>query len=140
VVKDLKIRSKIGLWIDHKEAYIVTLSENEASTKHIDSDVEKQPRRSGDSPMTESYEAQLVPADDSQQRITTEDLNHYYDAVIGHLQNAGPILIFGPGEAKNEFNKRFDGHLKNGKVVAIQTSDSMTENQIVAKVREYFEQ
>ena len=48
------------------------------------------------------------------------------------------MLIFGPGEAKYEFEKKLQRRGLNKHIVAIETTDSMTENQIVAKVKDYF--
>jgi hypothetical protein len=43
------------------------------------SKVEKQLRRSGDSPLKGPYESQQVPAEDSRQKTFTGHLNIYYD-------------------------------------------------------------
>lgn len=43
---------------------------------------EKQPRRSGDSPLKGPYESQQVPAQDSLQKTLTGHLNIYYDATM----------------------------------------------------------
>jgi hypothetical protein len=100
--------------------------------------VEKQLRRSGDSPLKGSYESQQVPADDRRQRTYTGHLNIYYDAVIASIRNAESILIFGPGKAKDELKKRLGKNNLGERVVGIETVDRMTERQIAAKVRQYF--
>jgi hypothetical protein len=48
------------------------------------------------------------------------------------------IQIFGPGEAKNELLKRMENDNLKELIVKIETADSMTDNQVVAKVREHF--
>jgi hypothetical protein len=60
---------------------------------------EKQLRRSGDSPLQ-------VPESDSRRKTFMRHLNIYYDAVIASIRDAGSILIFGPGDAKDELKKR----------------------------------
>jgi nucleotide-binding universal stress UspA family protein len=62
-------------------------------------------------------------------------LNIYYDAVIACIRDAEAILIFGPGEAKGELKKRLERHKLDGRIVAIETVDKMTDRQIAAKVR-----
>jgi hypothetical protein len=47
-------------------------------------------------------------------------------------------LIFGPGEAKVELKKRLENVDLHGHIVGIETTDKMTDNQIVAKVRQRF--
>jgi hypothetical protein len=102
------------------------------------SKVEKQLRRSGDSPLKGDYEALQVPKDDSRQKTFKEHLNIYYDAVIAALRDAESILIFGPGEAKGELRKRLERNNLGGRIVAVETVDKMTDRQIAAKVRQHF--
>ena len=127
-----------GLWIDHRQAWIVFLSPREQTTV-IMSKVEKHPERGGDSPLKGSYEARQVPADDSRQRALTGELNVYYDAVGEALRGCGKVLILGPGEAKGELHARLVKMKLGDRIAAIQTADQMTERQVVAKVREYFD-
>ncbi|MDH3217177.1 MAG: hypothetical protein OEN01_12985 [Candidatus Krumholzibacteria bacterium] len=92
--------------MDHRKAVIVVVSDKGEETKLIISKVEKQPRRSGDSPLKAPYESLQVPTSDRSQRAFTSHLNIYYDAVIACIRGAESILIFGPGEAKGELKKR----------------------------------
>jgi len=60
-----------GLWIDHRKAVIVPVTDKGEEVKEMLSPVEKQPDRLEGVRSTNSYPAQLVPADDSQQRDLT---------------------------------------------------------------------
>ena len=130
--------TKVGLWIDHEKAIVVAITEKEEEIALIISMVEKQLRRSGDSPLKGSYDSRQVPADDRRQRTFTGHLNIYYDSVIASIRNAESILIFGPGKAKDELKKRLEKNNLGGRVVGIETVDRMTERQIAAKVRQHF--
>jgi len=132
------MKTGIGLWIDHRKAIIVAVTEKGDETALVISKVERQLRRSGDSPLKGTYEPRQVPADDSRQRTFTGHLNIYYDAVIACLRDAESILIFGPGEAKGELKARLDKHNLGGRVVGMETVDKMTDRQIAAKVRGHF--
>jgi hypothetical protein len=77
--------------------------------------------------------------DDSRQKTFTRHLNIYYDALIGSIHDAESILIFGPGEAKGGLKKRLERHKLGGRIVGVKTMDKMTDNQIAAKVRLYFQ-
>ncbi len=131
--------TKAGLWIDHKKAIVVTMTDKGEEIKSVISKVEKQPRRSSDVPFQGAHEALQVPADNKRQRALTGYLNRYYDAVIACLGDAESTLVFGPGEAKGEFKKRFDKKALGGRIVGVETVDKMTDRQIAAKVRRYFE-
>jgi hypothetical protein len=132
------MNSNAGVWIDHRCSVIVTLSSSGEHLAHIDAHVEKHLERDGDSPLKGRYEARQVPADDSRQRALTGKLNRYYDAVIEALHGCENLLLFGPGEAKGELNKRL-AKIKPGlRVAAVETTDKMTDPQIAAKVRAHF--
>jgi len=130
--------TKVGLWIVHRKATIITVTDKGEEIKLLISAVEKQLRRSGDSPLKGSYEPRQVPADDSRQRTLTKHLNIYYDAVIASIRGAESILIFGPGEAKSELKKRLEKNNLGKRIAGVETADRMTDRQIAAKVRERF--
>jgi hypothetical protein len=127
---------KVGLWMDHRKAVIVMVTDKGEEIKRIVSKVEKQLRRSGGSPLKGPYEALHVPADDSHEREYTGHLNIYYDAVIASIRDAEAVLIFGPGEAKVELKKRMEREDLGGRIVGIEAVDRMTDRQITAKVRQ----
>ena len=134
------MKTMAGLWIDHRKAVIVMISESGEQTIEIRSKVDKQPSRTDGVRSTEAHEENRVP-DDRQDRKFDGQLQRYYDEVIAAIQDVEAVLIFGPGEAKGELKKRLDhinlgGHLVH--IVPVETADKMTDRQIVAKVREYF--
>ncbi len=133
------MKKQSGLWIDHREAVIVSLTPNGEEMTEISSSVEKHPGH--DPSIAEKsghHEDRKIKATDSQQREFTAHLDRYYDEVVAAVRDAQAILVFGPGEAKGEFKKRLD-HAKIGdRVVAMETTDKMTHHQITAKVHEYF--
>jgi hypothetical protein len=132
--------TSVGLWIDHRKAIVVAVTDKGEEIRLIISKVEKQLRRSGDSPLKGPYESQQVPASDSRQKTFTGALNIYYDAVIACIRDAESVLIFGPGEAKGELKKRLEKNKLGGCIVRMETIDRMTDHQIAAKVRQYFEE
>ena len=129
---------KVGLWIDHRKAIVVTVTNKVEEMALVISAVEKQARRSSSSRHEGPYEPQQVPADDSRQRAYTGHLNIYYDAVIASIRDAESILIFGPGEAKGELKKRLEGLNLGGRIAGVETVDKMTNRQIAARVRQRF--
>ncbi|MFH1314021.1 MAG: hypothetical protein ABIJ00_12460 [Candidatus Eisenbacteria bacterium] len=132
------MKTKVGLWIDHRKAIVVTVTDKGEEITITMSGVERQLRRSGDSPLKGPYETQQVPADNRRQRGFTGHLNPYYDAVIASIGDAESILIFGPGEAKSELKKHLETSKLGGRIAGLETADKMTNHQIAAKVRQYF--
>ena len=132
------MKTHVGLWIDHKKAIIVAVTDKGEETRLIISKVQRQLRRAGDSPLEGPHERQQVPADDSRQRRLTGQLNIYYDAVIACIRDAESILIFGPGEAKGQLQKRLNKDNLDTRIVGVETVDRMTGHQVAAKVRQHY--
>ena len=128
----------VGLWIDHRKAVIVAVTDRGETTSLIVSRVEKQLGRFAGVRSMTPYEPQQVPADDTQERKFHGHLAVYYDAVIASIRDAESILIFGPGEAKIELEHRLKKARLGGRIVGIETIDKMTDRQIAAKVWQRF--
>ena len=130
------MKTEVGLWIDHRQAVIVTLVDQGEETKRITSDIEEQVRYSGAS--HGSHDDTTEIRRDRQDRRFDDYLSKYYDEVIACLRDVDSILIFGPGEAKGELQKQLEDQALGERIVGIETADKMTEGQIVAKVRQHF--
>lgn len=128
------MKAVAGLWIDHRRAVIALISDKGEETRVIESHVEKHPGTVSSMP----HDSQKVQVDDSHDREFMGHLRPYYDAVIAAIRGAEAILIFGPGEAKGELRKRLEKDRPDARVVAVETTDRMSERQITTKVREYF--
>ncbi|RPI01434.1 MAG: hypothetical protein EHM64_15720 [Ignavibacteriae bacterium] len=124
------MKRKVGLWIDHKKSVIFSLSDEGAEIKRISSELEQPLRISGGE--------QKESAEKHKDMRLTGHLNKYYDEVILYIRMAESIFIFGPGEAKIELKKRLENMGLHKYIVAIETVDKMTDNQIVVKVRQRF--
>jgi len=132
------MNKQAGLWIDHREAVIVILSDEREETKRIISDSGKHIRYSGSSHSETPEGLKEVTSEDQRDRKFTNHLNSYYDEVIAVVRDADSIQIFGPGEAKGELEKRLEHEGLEAHILAIETVDKMTDRQIAAKVREHF--
>ena len=130
------MKKEAGVWIDHRQAVIVTFIDQVEDIQQITSDVEEQVRYSGDS--IGSHDDTTEIRRDRQDRRFDAHLGKFFDEVIVSLRDADSILIFGPGEAKGELQKYLEGQTIGEHIVGIETTDNMTEGQIAAKVRQYF--
>jgi hypothetical protein len=122
---------KVGLWIDHRKAVIVMVTDEGEETRLIESNMEKHVRFASGSSEDGSAES-------TRDRQFASHLDGYYDKVIACTRDAESILIFGPGEAKGELEKRLESGELKGRIVGIETVDKMSDRQIAAKVRQHF--
>ena len=132
------MNKQAGLWIDHREAIIVILTDDGEEIKEITSNSGKHIRYSGSSHSKTPEGLKEVTSEGQRDRKFTNHLNSYYDEVIAVVRDADSIQIFGPGEAKGELEKRLEHEGLEAHILAIETVDKLTDRQIAAKVRERF--
>jgi hypothetical protein len=130
----------IGLWIDHKKAIIVVQSEQGQDIQKIESGVGRHVSYRGAPHPRSPYSAQYQQGDDQLDNKFNEQLNKFYEKVIEHIRGAQAVFIFGPGEAKGEFQKRIAHEKVNVPIVGVESADKLTDRQIAAKVRSYFQE
>jgi hypothetical protein len=125
------MKKHAGLWIDHRKAVIVIVTDEGETLSEIASNMEKHVRFTG------GTASELGSTEDVRDRQFGNHLNSYYDRVVAVLRGADSIQIFGPGEAKGELSKRLEHEGLKGHVLSVETEDKMTDRQIAAKVREH---
>jgi hypothetical protein len=118
-----------GIWIDHKRAVIVTAAAEHVASETVNSDVPAHPHYAGqqDGGGEKKYEERRA-----------HQLNRYYDAVISRVTAPEGLLIFGPGEVKLELEKRIRSSTQVACAIDVETTDKLTDPQIVARVTEHF--
>lgn len=124
------MKKELGLWIDHRTAVIVTITADGEEVTQISSELTGRGRFSANAP-------EGSPEDRRDLRFG-QQLHQYYAAVIAAIREADSILILGPGEAKGELKKALEQEKLGGRIVDIETTDKLTEPQIIAKVRQHF--
>jgi hypothetical protein len=137
IADEQTMKKQVGLWIDHRKAVIVTLTDQGHQIKQIECHLESDTRPAAGWP-AHSGEDYRSNTHDHQNRRFIGHLDRYYDEVITAVHDAQSILIFGPGEAKGELKKRIESKGLKGRIVAVETADEMTDPQIAAKVRQHF--
>lgn len=133
------MEKQIGLWIDHKKAVIVILEGKKEELRKIESNIEKHVRYKGGAHGKTAYSPQFLSEETQEDRRYREHLNKYYKQVISAIHEADTLLVFGAGEAKYEFEKRLTQECRHVKSVYVEPADKMTERQIAARVKKFFE-
>ena len=132
------MKKEAGLWIDHRKAVIVIVTDKGEETKEITSNIEKHVRFSGGSHSVSDDGRQQATAEDQRDRKYANHLNRYYDEVVTCIHDAETVQIFGPGEAKGELKKHLEKSGLGPRIEGVETADKMTDRQIAAKVRQHF--
>ena len=127
-----------GVWIDHKQAIVVLITNAGQETKKFKSGMGRPVRPAGSPRATNPYTPNDFIADDRREQKLLNDRKKVYEEVLACIRGAGSLLILGPGEAKGEFSKHIKAKKVRGLTVELQTTDKMTDRQLAAKVREHF--
>ena len=125
------MNKKVGLWLDRNKAVIVSIANSGEERRIITSKMDHYIRYSTN-----------VPGDGSEEDVRDQrywnHLGEYYDKVIKQIGDAKSILIFGPGEAKYELQKRLESEGLSDNIVSVDDAGSLTDHQVAKKVRERF--
>jgi len=127
----------VGLWIDHKQAYAIWYEDGRIDV--IPSHIEPPAHTSGGTQLggklNQKGDVELHHND----RFRLQ-LNKYYQQVMLALKDADSIFIMGPGTAKIEFEKVLKKNKNMQKrILRVETADKMTKNQMIAYVREFYQ-
>ena len=130
---------KVGIWLDQKEANVITLFENTQKNKIIYSDIETRERFQGETKQYGRFGEQYLNYEKGQQKRIEDLTNRYLNKIIQELNNVDEIMIFGPAQTKIKLEKLIQSNPNLlSKLKDVQVSDNMTENQKVAYVKKYF--
>jgi stalled ribosome rescue protein Dom34 len=132
------MKKEVGLWIDHRKTVFVTIENEVEVIREIKSNMEKHVRFSSGSHSKASNSSEGSTAEDVRDRQFGDHLEQYYEGVISFIRDADAILIFGPGEAKIEFESCLKRNNLGERIVGVETVDKMTDPQIASKVRDHF--
>ena len=130
--------TKAGVWIDHKQAIVVLITDAGNEIKRIAFDIGQPVRSTGGVWSKQRYSKNDFVAEDKLERKVENDRKDFYDDVIAAIRGASSLLILGPGEAKGEFSKRITAKKIRGLKVELETAAKMTDRQIAAKVSDHF--
>jgi hypothetical protein len=121
---------EVGIWIDHKKAVIVSVSAGQATARTLESDVGPHPHYAG---------SREGGGEKKYEERHSLHLDQYYDKVISQLGQPDALMLFGPGEAKLQLKERLGrSKVLSESIVAIESTDKLTDPQIVAKVKEHY--
>lgn len=129
---------KAGVWIDHKKATVVLVTEEGKEIKKVTADSEEAVRFGSDSLSRNTYRPNDFVAEDKHKRKVANHRMKFYDEVLACVSGAASIFVLGPGGAKGEFIKRIKSKKLRDAVVELETTDKMTDRQLAVKVQQHF--
>lgn len=130
---------QIGIWIDKKKAHIVDLSNKQNPFKTIVSNLDDFHVKGGSGTRLKGGPQDVVH-DSKYLEREKQQLKNYFKTIVTEIKDADELVIFGPAETNFKLKKELQEHYKElfNKTNEVQKIDNMTENQIIALVRDYY--
>jgi hypothetical protein len=127
--------TKIGLWLDERQAVIVSVTNMSAEITKVKSAIKDEIYAlnpvSGDSGAKQDQAA----AHRNKIKIK-EALDPYYDGIIDNIWTAEEIFIFGAGEAKYGLKNHLRKNNLAQRIVGFEDADKMADDQIMERMRQ----
>lgn len=130
---------KVGIWIDQKEANLITLSEDAIHSKTIYSDIETRIRIKGEKKQFGRFGDQFLVDEKGKENRVKVYTQKYLLRIAKELSKADQIFLFGPAQMKIKLEKLIlDVPELANKLKETRTSENMTHNQKLAYVKEFY--
>lgn len=130
--------AKAGVWIDHKKAVVVLVTDAGQEIKKFPGVVEPSTRPVSSTRSKNKYTPNDFIAEDRREQKLANERKKVFDEVLAFIRSADSLLILGPGEAKGEFSKHIKAKKLRGLAVELETTDKLTQRQLAARVSEHF--
>ena len=132
---------KTGIWLDKDKALIVTIENSRQSLRTVPAQVEHFHVHGGFG-IRYSGGCQDVVQDSKYMEREKHQLNRYFKTIVSKIKDTDALVIFGPGEAREKFHKAINEDYKDlsSKLISSEKTDSMTNNQVKAWVRNFFKE
>lgn len=129
----------IGIWMDKEKAFVINPNQVEEEMITIPSQIETY-RIHGGSGTRQKGGPQDVVQDSRYLEREKHQFKAYFKEIISKIKEVDKLVVFGPAEAGEKFKKELSDHYKDmyHKLEGVFKADSMTENQTIALVRDYF--
>ncbi|MDO9001793.1 MAG: hypothetical protein Q7W45_18645 [Bacteroidota bacterium] len=134
------MKKQTGIWIDGSKAIIVKLDSGNETISEIESNIENRIYHEKEGDKGNFSGNQHMNNEKKFDERRKHQLNDFLQNVLDEVKETKELYVFGPSETKTKLQNKIESSKTHTdmKLVSTETSDSMTTNQIVAKVKEFF--
>lgn len=131
--------NRIGVWLDSKKAVVVRLNESDSKLKLIESGIKGREREPGQGKKFGRFGMHFISFEKSKQRKNAEKEKRFFKSIIDEIKNSQEVVVFGPSETKTKLQKEIiENKSLKLELSGVKDADSMSDNQITAWVKDYF--
>lgn len=134
---------QIGVWIDHAKAHLIGFKSGQAKLlETVDSPHESIKRIDGEGKDMTRFSPNPEHTSNNEHKkhnTTQNEINEYLRIMEEKLHRFEDILLFGPGTMKEKLKNRMKENKSfDGKWLSVESSDKLTDKQLLAFVREFY--
>lgn len=135
------MKRQTGIWIDSSKAIIISLEgQKEEKITEIDSDIENDiyHHKEGNKGTFSGSHHSTNETQFAERK--KEQLDYFLKSIIAYIKGSDELYVFGPAATKIKLEQKIlEGKLIDvSKLKGVETSDKMTLNEIVAKVKQFY--
>ena len=129
-----------GIWIDRDKAHIVTIENGKERLSTITSNIDHFKPHGGSGTRLKGG-PQNVVQDSKYLEREKHQLKQYYTAIATQIKDTDELVIFGPADTNEKLSKELHENYSSlsKKIKDVKKADSMTDNQVKALVRDFYE-
>ncbi|WP_269686086.1 hypothetical protein [Flavobacterium lacustre] len=134
------MKTQTGIWIDSSKAIIVTLNGGKEKITEIDSEIENNVYHNKEGNKGTFSGAHQSDSETKFKNRKNEQTDYFIEAVLSNVKKADELYVFGPAETKTKLEQKIQHqNIINPSILrAVETSDKMTLNEIVAQVKDFY--
>jgi hypothetical protein len=136
------MKRQTGIWIDTSKAIIVALDgAKEEKITEIDSDVENSVHHNKEGNKGTFSGGHHGNSEKKFDERKKQELDFFLKSVLSYVKKSDELYVFGPAETKIRLEQKIqdDNLIEPGKLKAVETADKMTLNEVVAKVKKFYD-
>ncbi len=134
------MKKQTGIWIDTSKAIIVTFTDGKEHITEIESDIENRIYHEKEGDKGAIMGSHHLNSERTFDERKEHQFDHFLKDVLSHIKESDELYVFGPSETKIKLKQKIDDGktIPDNKLKSVETADSMTLNQVVAKVKKFY--
>lgn len=131
---------KTGIWLDKDKALIVTLENENETVTTVTSNMDHFHIKGGSGTKGKGGPQDVVH-DSKYLDREKQQLKDYFKNIISEINDTEALALFGPAQTNEKFSKELHENYADlgSKIVGLKKADSMTDNQVKALVKDFFQ-
>lgn len=133
------MKKQTGIWIDRSKAIIVTLSNETETVTEIGANIENRIYHENEGDKGSFMGSRHINNEKKFEERTAHQIDAFLKEVLQKIQDADELYVLGPADIKLKLQHKIkNNNLLASKLKAVEAADSMTNNQVIAKIKGFF--